>query len=218
MGFISGTSTVTVQAKLTDAGKKKMYESMQNGNSGFVEKFAIGDSDTNYVAIDAGGSVLQSGHVPEATGFRPTFRSFALYKGMYHPGTPVILIDKDYGGDNGIFRKLSIGGINSASNKQIYILFDVTTEWPKDEPFIETYKFEVQNPGNMTDDVLSKMFTTFYHGSAQKTAFMVTGPLSIDQLSLIYGESGSGNGTTVPVKITGLVSNAQITYNIMLVQ
>ena len=218
MGLISGSSTVTVQAKLTDAGKKKLYDSIEMGNSGFITKFAIGDSDANYASIDAGGSVLASGHVPEVSGFRPSIRSFALYKGQYRPGVPIILVDGQYGSDNGISRSLSIGGINSAPDQRISILFDVTTEWPKDEQFVETYKIEIQNPGNLTSERLNRYFTAFYHQLAKQFAFSLNGPLNITDLHLLSGLYGSANGTVIPVKLTGKITNAQVTYNIMLTQ
>ena len=46
MGFISSSSTVTVKAKLTAAGRKKLFDSLETLNEQFITKFSLGDSDT----------------------------------------------------------------------------------------------------------------------------------------------------------------------------
>ena len=211
MGFISGTSTVTVEAKLTDAGKKKLYESIETNSSGFITKFAVGDSDANYAAVAAGSGSLEAGHVPEASEFKPSIRSFALYKGQYRPGIPVILVDNEYGSDNGIIRQLSIGG-NVTTN----FLMDIKTEWPKDEAFSEGYSLTIQNPGNLSDEQMRRYFTV-----AQTTrgwAFQFNGGLNLQDLTIIMGAFNSGGYTTIPVKIVGRTTNASVMYNIQLVQ
>lgn len=211
MGFIESGSTVTVEAKLTDAGKKKLYESIETNSSGFISKFAIGDSDANYAAIVAGAGPLDSGHVPEASEFKPSIRSFALYSGQYRPGTPVILIDNQYGSDNGIIRQLSIG-----ANETTNFLFDTKTEWPKDEAFDERYHATIQNPGNMDDRTLQRLFTV-----AQTTrgwAFQFNGGASDQEMLILIGLSGQGNYTTIPVKVIGTTTHAHVMYNIQLVQ
>ena len=212
MGFISSSSTITVQAKLTDAGKKKLYESIENTNSGFITKFAIGDSDANYAAIDAGGATLRSGHVPEASAFKPSLRSYVLYKGEYRPGVPVILIDNAYGSNNGITRQMSIGG-----NAQTNFAFRPTTEWPKDEVFTENYKVTIQNPGNISQAQLNRFFTVAMVPSGM-WGFQFNGGLNLSDIAILAGAFGSGNGTVVPLKVLGLTTNAYIMYNIQLVQ
>lgn len=212
MGFISGTSTVTVQAKLTDAGKKKLYQSIETNSSGFVTKFAVGDSDANYAAIAAGTSTLAAGHVPEASAFKPSLRSFALYQGVYRPGVPVVLIDGEYGSDAGITRNMSIGG-NVATN----FAFRPTTQWPKDEEFSEYYKVTIQNPGNISQEMMNKFFTVA-HLTTGQWAFQFNGGLSISDIPILAGAYGTGNGTVVPIKVIGTTTNAYIMYNIQLVQ
>jgi len=207
MGFISGTSSVTVQAKLTDAGKKKLYESIENNSSGFITKFAIGDSDANYGAIDAGTDTLASGHVPEASEFKPSLRSFALYQGQYRPGIPVILIGGEYGSDHGTSIKLSIG-----ANQQQQIEIVPTTEWPKDEAFEELYKLEVQNPGNLSESQMDSLFIV------QGNTFQFNGNIRLSEVALLAGAYNTGNGTVVPLKVIGRTTNATIMYNIELVQ
>lgn len=211
MGFISGTSTVTVEAKLTDAGKKKLYESIETNSSGFITKFAVGDSDANYAAISAGAGALASGHVPEASEFRPTIRSFALYQGEYRPGIPVILVDNQYGSDNGITRELSIG-----ANEVTNFLFEGSTEWPKNEAFVEQYMAYLQNPGNMTDKTLQRLFTVAQ--TPRGWAFQFNGGASDQEMLMLIGASGAGNYTTIPVKVVGRTTHAQVMYNIQLVQ
>lgn len=213
MGFISATTSVTVEAKLTDAGKRKLYESIENNSSGFITKFAVGDSDANYAAIAAGTNTLGVGHVPEASGFKPGLRSFALYKGQYRPGIPVLLINGEYGSDNGVTRQLSIG-----SNERVLITFDPTTEWPKDEAFSEAYRVFVQNPGNLTEAALHRLFTAAGPTPAGQYAFQFNGGASDQELEILIGLAGGGNLTSVPIKLVGAITNAQIMFNIQLIQ
>lgn len=211
MGFISSSSTVTVQAKLTDAGKKKLYNSIEKGASGFVTKFALGDSDADYVAIDAGTPHLAAGYVPEVSSFKPSMRSFAMYKGVRNPESPMILINGEYGMNTGIYRDLSI-----ASNTQATINFNITTEWPKDTIYSENYTVEIQNTGNLTPETLDRFFTVarFTNGS---WGFAFDGGLSNQDLVLLIGSfTNSGNGTIIPLKITGKISGAVGIYNIRL--
>jgi len=213
MGFISGTTTVTVQAKLTDAGKKKLYDSIENNSSGFITKFAIGDSDANYAAIAAGTSTLAAGHVPEGSGFKPSLRSFALYGGVYRPGVPVVLINKEYGTDNGIDVQMSIG-----NNKTSSILFSLTTEWPKDELFTEAYSMEMQPAGNVGLTTLQKLFAIFGPLATGEFGIRFEGGASDQELENLIGTASTGNFTTIPLKLIGRTTNAQIMYNIQLTQ
>lgn len=211
MGFISSSSTVTVQAKLTDAGKKKLYNSIEKGSSGFVTKFALGDSDAEYVAIDAGTPHLAAGYVPEVSGFKPSMRSFVMYKGIRNPDSPMILINGDYGTNTGIYRDLSI-----AANTKVNIVFNITTEWPKDTLYSENYTVEIQNTGNLTPDTVERFFTVVRTTSGA-WAFQFDGGLSNEDLALLLGTfTNTGSGTVVPLKITGKVSGAVGIYNIRL--
>lgn len=215
MGFIASSSTVSVYAKLTDAGKKKLYDSIERGSSGFVTKFGLGDSDTDYVAIDAGTPTLSSGYVPEVSNFKPAIRSFAMYTGIRNPSIPMILINGDYGTNTGIYRDLSI-----ASNQSSTISFTVSTEWPKDTTYSENYSVEIQNTGNLTQEKLNQFFTLAQ--PAQRLprttwAFAFNGGLSTEDLVTLIGAFTNGNnGTIVPIKITGKVSGAIGIYNIRL--
>ena len=221
MGFIASSTTVTVQAKLTDAGKKKLYESIETDSSGFITKFAIGDSDANYAAIQASSGTLESGHVPEAGEFKPSIRSYALYEGIYRPGIPVILINDEYGSDAGISRQMSIG-----ANETTSFTFKAATEWPKDEAFSETHRAYIQNPGNISEKTLSRLFTatpltTDTDGTAAQTGewiFQFNGGASDQELLMTIGLASAGNYTTIPIKVIGDITNATIMYNVQLIQ
>lgn len=213
MGFIQSASTVTVSAKLTAEGKKKLFESIESNSSGFITKFALGDSDANYAAITAGAGTLESGHVPEASDFRPEIRSFALSSGQYRPGIPVLLINGEYGTDDGVHTSISIG-----ANEAVQVRFEVTTEWPKNEAWVEGYKIEVLNPGNLSGDLFDRLFTVV-NTSVTGSVFQYNGGIAnIEELSQLIGAYGSGGHTTVPVKVTGQKTNAHVIYNIELVQ
>jgi len=205
MGLINSASTVTVQAFLTDAGKKKLYNSIENNSSGFITKFALGDSDTNYAAIALGSSALASGHVPEACEFKPKLRSSALYQGQYRPGIPALLINEDYGPE--LWTTISIG-----ANLPINLIFNITTEWPKNSTFVEDYKLVLENPGNMTDAAFSSLFTISRQTNGAYS-FNFTGNASLDVLQTLIGENQDGE-TTIQVKVIGKTTNQSLYYNI----
>ena len=212
MGFLTTGTTVEVTATLTDAGKKKIYESIEHDSSGFVTKFAIGDSDNDYAAT-AGGAV-RCYRIPEPSDFKPNIRSFALYTGQYRPGIPVLLINDEYGTDNGVTTLLSIG-----ANVQTQFLYNITTEWPKNEAFSDEYTVILQNPGNLSLVALMAQYISLgYNVAEQRWIFQFSGGASIEQLRMLIGEPGSGNSTTIPVKIIGKTTNAKIMLNIELVE
>jgi len=212
MGFIDSASTVTVTAKLTDAGKKKLYESIESDSSGFITKFAVGDSDSNYGAIDLGSGPLDTGHVPEVSDFKPSIRSHALYQGTFRPGIPVVLVNDEYGSDNGVTTSLSIG-----ANEQVQLAFELKTEWPKNEAFSEIYKVDLQNPGNISESQLNSLFTVVSNVMVG-SVFQFNGNATAEELLLLIGADGSGNSTTIPIRIIGKTTNAKIIFNIELVQ
>jgi hypothetical protein len=212
MGFISGTSTVTVQAKLTDAGKKKLYDSIENRNQGFITQFSIGDSDANYSAIDAGTGHLLAGHVPEVGGFLPSMRSFVLHSGQYKPGIPIITIDGEYGSNNGISKTLIIGTLTNTS-ETVSTTSTISTEWPKNEKFSEGYMFEIPNVSNFVT-AFGRYFSVQL--VSNQLTFTAQGPIGLSDLGVIAGIIGSTNSTGVPVKIIGTTTNASVIYNIKL--
>jgi hypothetical protein len=60
MGYIQSAATLTLTAKLTPLGRKKMVSS----NNTFIKTFSLGDSDANYYA----NKPLNSGEVPSVGG------------------------------------------------------------------------------------------------------------------------------------------------------
>lgn len=211
MGFLASGSTISVEAKLTKAGKEKIFNSIENNQSGFITKFAIGDSDANYTAINAGTPTLASGHVPEVGDYKPSIRSFALYKGTYRPGVPVVLVDGEYSTDNGLIKDVSIG-----SNQLVKLFFDIGTEWPKNSDFTETYIIKGQNPGNMTESTFSRLFTIGRYSTGEYT-FQFNGGATNQELETLLGVSKEGS-TTIRIRIQGTQTNAVSFYNIRLVQ
>ena len=212
MGFITSATTVTVQAKLTDKGKKKLYESIESNSSGFITKFALGDSDADYNAIELGANTLESGHVPEVSDFKPSLRSYALYQGQYRPGIPLILVNDEYGTDNGITKQFSIG-----SNAPTNLSFTVKSEWPKSESFTETYKIEILSSGNLsTAGIMAKLFKLEAQTSGGYQ-FKFMGSASTEELRALIGVSGSGNNTVVPIRIIGRTTSAIITLKVQLI-
>jgi hypothetical protein len=69
MGYLQSASTLTLTAKLTPLGRKKIVSS----NNGLIKTFSLGDSDANYYATN----VLSSGQVPGLGGSIGPFSSLS---------------------------------------------------------------------------------------------------------------------------------------------
>jgi hypothetical protein len=69
MGYIQSASTLTLTAKLTPLGRKKIVSS----NNALIKTFSLGDSDANYYA----NNVLSSGQVPSIGGNIGPFSSLS---------------------------------------------------------------------------------------------------------------------------------------------
>lgn len=69
MGYLQSASTLTLTAKLTPLGRKKIVSS----NNGLIKTFSLGDSDANYYATN----VLSSGQVPGIGGSIGPFSSLS---------------------------------------------------------------------------------------------------------------------------------------------
>jgi hypothetical protein len=206
MGLLSGTSTVTVNAFLTNAGKRKIFNAIQDGDaSGFITKFCLGDSDSNYASIEAGNGVLGSGHVPEASDYMPSLRSYALFSGQYRPGKPVILIGEDYGPE--INLDMSVG----SNNEKIFINFAVNTEWPKNSSFKESTKLVSTKPSWMSQAVFDRLFTLAPLPNGT-WAFQFNGGATEDELDALLGVSRTGSSTITLNAIGSITNQTAVIY------
>ncbi len=69
MGFIPSANTLTLSAKLTPIGRKKLV----TNNNSLITTFSLGDSDANYYTVP----VLSTGQVPSSAGDIGTNSSFS---------------------------------------------------------------------------------------------------------------------------------------------
>lgn len=132
MGFVASSTTVTLQAKLTPYGRKKLIE----GSADMVEKFALADSDANYKT----NLLLDSGEIPSVSGTKTSsaannnsvFRDFEL--------TPKIPVDRS----NNLFK--SIDDDSSTMSTSISNLGMLTVTSP------DLDQYTVTRTGLTTDD------------------------------------------------------------------
>lgn len=216
MAFINSASTVTVQAFLTAAGRKKLFDSLEEVNEPFVTKFALGDSDANYGAIDAGFGTLNSGSVPEPGEFKPRVRSFLLQSGMYKPSTAHIVIDGRYGGSEGHYRTFPIGS-NVAEQRS----YKLETEWPKKSRYEESYSLTFDIAGSNSVAGASSLFAQYFDLTFQNNEVIVTfrGGMDLSTLQNIIGaDDETNNGWTFQIRIEGLESQAVTVLDIDFVQ
>ena len=216
MSFVSSSSTVTVKAFLTAAGRKKLFDSLETTNEPFITKFALGDSDANYASIAAGYGILNSGFVPSPGEFKPRIRSFALYQGQYKPSVAHILISGRYGGSEGHYRTFPIG-----SNEIAETTYTIETEWPRkskyDEDYAVSYSIAGTSSNALTAGVLARYFRFVFGNNALFIQFL--GGMDLSTLQNIIGpDSGTNNGWTLQVRIEGLESQAVTVINIDFVQ
>lgn len=170
MGFIPSGETITVQAYLTETGKKALHDrilvapffrSAEEAGVGllaagaalgawdfrFITHFGLGDSDTNYNAIENGADVLKSGHVPIAGSFKSKPRSKVLYRGTYRPGIPRMLLNGAILTPFTIIPLSITSPIIEPSGDQVWRLrYGIRMEWPKGELFNESLRASASIP------------------------------------------------------------------------
>lgn len=206
MGFINSATTVTVQAYLTKRGKQILHERAANASGPLITKFALGDSDTDYNAIEAGYGPLDAGVVPESSEWTPAIRSFAIANGTYFPGTPLIIINDQ--ATQFIATEMLINYTQTSE-----LTFNVRTEWPANTSYSEQYKIDIINPSEVSEETFNKIFTIdFVSENTLKIRYnanaggviQLTGIASITQIS----------GVDFSVVITGKETNASTTINV----
>lgn len=214
MGFIGSSTTVTVQAKLTAAGRKKLFDSLETVNEPFITKFALGDSDAYYPSIEAGDGILPSGKVPEPGEYKPKIRSYLLAEGQYKPAVAHIVVDGRYGGAEGHFETFPIG--NNKPREQVY---KIETEWPKKQRYEEEYviNFDLAGttPGIIGD--FSRYFTANFGSDSITLSFLGNVPLDILQ-NIIGEDTETNNGWTIQFRIEGQESSVVTVLNVDFVQ
>lgn len=229
MGFIASSSTVSVQAFLTAAGRKKLFDSLETVNEQFITKFALGDSDCNYAAINAGFGALLAGSVPQAGEWKPRIRSFLLQSGAYKPSVAQIVIDGRYAGSEGHYRTFPIG--SNVTQQQKY---KIETEWPKGSKHLESYAVQFSIAGSsssLQDAVLfSEYFDVQYIATDEQAAtdsqlnvgeiwLTFKGGMDLSTLQNIIGpDNETNNGWTLEIRIEGLESSVVTTLDIDFVQ
>lgn len=205
MGFLSTASTVTVQAFLTKKGREILHQNAGNISGPLISKFAFGDSDTDYNVIEAGHGPLSGATVPEAGEWQPSIRGFAIARGTYAPGTPLIIVNDQ---DTHIVSTEML--INHAEVS--WVEFDIRTEWPSNSPYTETYKLDIVKPQEISDEVFNQLFTVSfihpkrvriqYNGAA--TSLGLSGVATLTQVA----------GSDFSVVVTGKDTNASTTINV----
>ena len=216
MAFNSATTTISVTAFLTAAGRKKLFDSLETINEPFITKFGLGDSDANYGSIDAGFGTLLAGGVPESSELKPRIRSYALAEGSYKPAVPHIIVDGRYGGAEGHFFEFPIG-----DNQQTEQVYKIDTEWPKRDSFPEDYDITLHAAASSTfpaaQEIVSNAFTWDFQGKELKLIFL--GNVDLATLQGIIGpDDETNNGWTLNFRIEGRESASVTVVSIDLVQ
>ena len=201
MAFVETGATVVLEAQLTDYGKKKLYESIEGGDVGsFITKFALGDSDTDYLAITNGVDPTTLENIPIPGDFKPSLRSFALYKGTYRPGPPRIFKD---GNEDDLNVEFSI-----ALNKENKMTFNLHTEWPAAEAFPEDYTVELIGPTSIEESRWNELFSYRLINNTDGQTLEVTfhGGLQLHELTYLMGNNAD-LGSDFYARIIGNQSN-----------
>lgn len=201
MSFVPSGETVEVQATLTAKGRKKLFDSLEDVNEPFVTRFALGDSDANYEAIESGFGTLTPGFVPSIGEFVPRIRSYVLRSGVYKPTPPVILVNGSYSDDNGHYFEFPIG-----NNEPRTQTFTIETEWPKATKYQESYSISTsldnfQRPSSISSIGFISEFTRAFNSSFENNVWTIefTGDLdpSIRETVLGTGTNAKGGLTWV---------------------
>jgi hypothetical protein len=201
MGFISSSSTVAVTAVLTEAGKEKLFNSIETTNEPFATKFALGDSDANYEAIAGGFSVLRTGFVPEPSAHFPRIKSFLLSEGTYRPFVPNIKLGGAHQAEN--FMNLAV-----TPNKESILELELRTSWPLGTVYEEAYDISIQPPDAIVGKRSIKDFITVDKTQPQKLIIKFNA-VPAEDIEMLLGDNTNRNATaTVAFKIIGKTSGA----------
>lgn len=211
MGFISSASTVTVQAFLTTDGKKKLFDSIDAGESGFASKFSLGDSDIDYRVIENGNPILSGGSVPEASNFKPRMKSYVLSAGKYFPAIPTLLVDGSSGPVFNTYLQLSLSQDNLSNS---FRNIQLGTEWPRGTTVSEEYRVEIVYPsGIITEEVFDRLFNVRLNNST--LIISQISPLDLSDIASFTGVITNGE-VVFSVRIVGETSHAISVLNVIL--
>jgi len=210
MSFVDSASTVTVQAFLTTNGRAKLLAGIQGDIDSFITKFALGDSDCNYAAIDAGYGALPSGFVPSPGEKLSRIRSYVLAAGQFRPGNPGILVDGKHASTEGHYVQFQAS--ESAGREQRW---KVETQWPRGAGYDEGYDAESSLvdtlgpnvPGFQAGFYRSVFLSNFdwsFDEATSELVFSQTGDLASSWLDRFVGPgTGANTGWSVEFRLEG---------------
>jgi len=201
MGFIASSSTVTVDAELTELGRKLINRSLLGTESiskSRIVKFGFGDSDANYSGVTDGESnTLPTGFVPEASAYRPAVRSAIPKIGTVRPGRALITSSV---GNNTVWNIKSSEQLDAFSNptfstKASTFSIEVTTEWPVGTTINEDYRWYI--------DPIDDDFDNVFDSSVVKNKITLSVKPNVSRALIGY------NNTSFIVSCIGLITGAK---------
>lgn len=211
MGYLPTASTLTLTAKLTPTGRRKLILTDNN----LITSFALGDSDANYFAVlplttgqvpSNAGNIASTGGLSNSVGANVTLKSFLI---LNSTGQTKKDVDPQ---SSGVTLNFVLNGQVSVSGTGLTQNVIVRANGDTD-PLVNLY-YSFSLPLNSTDDFnytgLTQQFGGF-SGTAL-SGLAASKILAIGVNSSLYGEAMDGKSIRIQLPTTAATYNIYSTY------
>jgi hypothetical protein len=211
MGYIQSAATLTLTAKLTPLGRKKIVSS----NNGLIKTFSLGDSDANYYA----NNVLTSGQVPGIGGNIGPFSSLSNsttqtvgLRSVLMVNTSGSLFKPVATQSANVLTEIKLNGVTTVSGSDVTQNVVDRTNFGTDSRVNLFYSFGLPLDAN-TDALFSGV--TYAQGGFSDTAISGLGVTKILVIAIDntkYGESIDGKSLKINIPTSSGVYTVYSTY------
>lgn len=211
MGYLQSTSTLTLTAKLTPLGRKKII----TNNSGLIKTFSLGDSDANYNV----NTTLGSGQVPGLGGNIGPFSSLSNSTTQTIGLRSVLVVNSSgtlfkpvASQSSNVLTEIKLNGVTTASGSNITQNIVNRNDYATDSLVNLFYTFGLSLDSN-GDTLFSGV--TYSNGGFSDTALS---GLGVDKILVIaidnsqYGESLDGKSLKIEIPTSSGLYTVYSTY------
>lgn len=211
MGYLQSASTLTLTAKLTPLGRKKIV----SNNNGLIKTFSLGDSDANYNATN----LLESGQVPGLGGnigpfsnlSNSTTQTIAL-KSVLMVNTSGSLLKPVASQSSNVLSEIKSNGVTTISGSNITQNIVDRNDYATDSLVNLYYSFGL-SLNSTTDNLFSGV--TYLNGGFSDTALNSLGVSKVLVVGIDnsqYGEALDGKTIKMSITTSSGVYNIYSTY------
>lgn len=211
MGYIQSAATLTLTAKLTPLGRKKIVSS----NNGLIKTFSLGDSDANYYVND----VLTTGQIPGLGGSIGPFSSLSNSTTQTIGLRSVLMVNSSGSlfkpvatQSSNVLSEIKLNGVTTISGSDVTQNVVNRADFATDSLVNLFYSFGL--PLDATSDALFSA-VTYAQGGFSDTALSGIGATKILVIAVDntkYGESLDGKSLKIEIPTTSGTYDVYSTY------